>query len=46
MLRTACFSIALLFRAAAAAQNYSGTFTARNDQGGIVTLSIRQDAGG
>ena len=50
MPRIACFFIALCFSAAAFAQNHSGTFTgtftSRNTQGGIVTLAIKQDAQG
>src|SRR5689334_9899367 len=34
---------ALLVSGAAFAQNYSGTFTTKNEQGGTVTLSLKQD---
>ena len=44
MRRFACFTIAALTCASAAAQNYSGTFTTTNQQGGTVTLTLRQDA--
>src|SRR5437868_4656828 len=44
MLRTIGFFIAALSCAAAFAQNYSGTFTTTNQQGGVVTLALRQDA--
>jgi hypothetical protein len=44
MRRFACFAIAALACASAAAQNYSGTFTTTNQQGGTVTLVLKQDA--
>ncbi|HEY3076219.1 MAG TPA: hypothetical protein VGJ74_13685, partial [Burkholderiales bacterium] len=44
MRRFACFAIAALACASAAAQNYSGTFTTVNQQGGTVTLVLKQDA--
>jgi hypothetical protein len=44
MRRFACFAIAALACASAAAQNYSGTFTTTNPQGGTVTLILKQDA--
>jgi len=46
MLRTTGFFVALVVSAAAFAQSYTGTFTSRNAQGGIVTLAIKQDAQG
>ena len=42
MLRIIGFAIALA-SAPALAQNYSGTFTTKNEQGGTVTLSLKQD---
>src|SRR5437870_4913303 len=44
MRRFACFAIAALACTSAAAQNYSGTFTTTNQQGGTVTLVLKQDA--
>ena len=44
MLRIAGFAAAALVSAAALAQNYSGTFTTTNPQGGTVTLVLKQDA--
>src|SRR6266481_3902572 len=44
MRRFACFAIAALVCTSAAAQNYSGTFTTTNQQGGTVTLVLKQDA--
>ena len=38
------FIAALLVSGTALAQNYSGTFTTRNEQGGTVTLSLKQDS--
>jgi len=44
MLRIVGLVIAALTCASAAAQSYSGTFTTRNQQGGTVTLALKQDA--
>jgi len=44
MLRIIGFSVAALTCFSAWAQNYSGTFTTKNDQGGTVTLSLKQDS--
>src|SRR6266446_5895748 len=44
MLRTACLFAALLACAPALAQNYGGTYTARNASGGTVMLTLAQDA--
>src|SRR5437870_781573 len=44
MLRAACLSAALLACAPALAQNYAGTYTARNASGGTVMLTLAQDA--
>jgi hypothetical protein len=45
MLRAACFSLVLLLPCAQAlAQNFSGTYTTKNPQGGSVTLTLKQDA--
>jgi len=44
MLRTVAFVIAALSSAAALAQSYTGTFTTTNQQGGTVTLVLKQDA--
>ena len=44
MLRIAVFAVAALVSAEAPAQNYSGTFTTTNQQGGTVTLVLKQDA--
>jgi hypothetical protein len=46
MLRSTVFVTAVLFSAAAPAgnQNYSGTYTTKNAQGGTVTLTLKQDA--
>jgi hypothetical protein len=44
MRRFACFAIAAIACTSAAAQNYSGTFTTTNQQGGTVTLTLKQDA--
>ncbi|HXM82362.1 MAG TPA: hypothetical protein VN929_10625 [Burkholderiales bacterium] len=46
MLRAACLSAALLACAPALAQNYGGTYTARNASGGTVMLTLAQDAQG
>lgn len=46
MLRAACLSAALLASAPALAQNYGGTYTARNASGGSVMLTLAQDAQG
>lgn len=46
MPRIACLCITLVFCASALAQSYSGTYTAKNNQGGTVTLAIKQDAKG
>jgi len=46
MPRIACLCITLFFCASALAQSYSGTYTAKNNQGGTVTLAIKQDAKG
>jgi hypothetical protein len=43
MLRAACLSAALLACAPALAQNYGGTYTARNASGGTVMLTLAQD---
>ncbi|HEV3011145.1 MAG TPA: hypothetical protein VGX52_19135 [Burkholderiales bacterium] len=43
MLRTACLSAALLACAPALAQNYGGTYTAKNASGGTVTLTLAHD---
>jgi hypothetical protein len=43
MLRAACLSAALLACAPALAQNYGGTYTARNASGGNVMLTLAQD---
>jgi len=42
MLRIVGLAVALL-SAPAVAQNYSGTFTTKNEQGGTVTLALKQD---
>src|SRR6266480_4904598 len=44
MLRTACLFAALLACGPALAQNYGGTYTARNGSGGTVMLTLAQDA--
>src|SRR6267143_4641430 len=44
MLRAACLSAALLACAPALAQNYAGTYTAKNASGGTVMLTLAQDA--
>jgi len=44
MLRTIGFAISALASTGAFAQNYSGTFTTTNQQGGTVTLVLKQDA--
>ena len=44
MRRFAGFALAALACTSAAAQNYSGTFTTTNQQGGTVTLVLKQDA--
>ena len=44
MRHIASVAAALLVSTAAFAQSYSGTFTTRNEQGGTVTLTLRQDA--
>jgi hypothetical protein len=41
-----CLTVILLFAAPVDAQNYSGTFNARNDAGGVVTLVLTQDMAG
>jgi len=46
MPRIACLCITLFFCAPALAQSYSGTYSAKNNQGGTVTLAIKQDAKG
>ncbi len=47
MLRAACLSLALAaWCAPALAQSYAGTYTTRNPQGNIVTLTLEQDAKG
>ena len=43
MLRIIGFAIATLVCLPAFAQNYSGTFTTKNEQGGTVTLALKQD---
>jgi hypothetical protein len=43
MLRAACLSAALLACASAAAQNYAGTYTAKNASGGTVMLTLAHD---
>ena len=44
MLRIIGFAIAMLVCLPAFAQNYGGTFTTKNEQGGTVTLSLKQDS--
>ena len=44
MLRIIGFAIGALACASALAQNFSGTFTTTNQQGGTVTLTLKQDA--
>src|SRR5438105_7575027 len=44
MRRFAGFALAALACTSAAAQSYSGTFTTTNQQGGTVTLVLKQDA--
>ena len=44
MLRIIGLALAALMCSAALAQNYAGTFTTTNQQGGIVTLKLTQDA--
>lgn len=44
MLRIAAFAVAALVSAAALAQDYSGTFSTTNQQGGTVTMVLEQDA--
>ena len=44
MLRIIGFAIATLVCFPAFAQNYSGTFTTKNEQGGTVTLALKQDS--
>jgi hypothetical protein len=44
MMRPIGFAIAVLACAPAFAQSYSGTFTTTNQQGGTVTLVLKQDA--
>ena len=44
MLRATCLSAALLAMAPALAQNYDGTYTAKNASGGTVMLTLAQDA--
>jgi hypothetical protein len=44
VLRLFVFLLAALASAGAMAQNYSGTFTTTNQQGGTVTLVLKQDA--
>ena len=44
MRHVAGFIAALVVSSAAVAQDYSGTFTTKNEQGGTVTLTLRQDA--
>jgi hypothetical protein len=43
MLRAVCFSAALLACAPALAQNYGGTYTAKNASGGTVILTLAHD---
>lgn len=43
MLRAACLSAAMLACAPALAQNYSGTYTAKNASGGTVMLTLAHD---
>jgi len=43
MLRAACLSAALLACAPALAQNYGGTYTAKNASGGTVMLTLAHD---
>src|ERR671918_214016 len=43
MLRATCLSAALLSCAAALAQDYGGTYTAKNASGGTVMLTLAQD---
>ena len=44
MLRITVFVTAVLVCAPALAQNYSGTYTTKNPQGGTVTLTLKQGA--
>jgi len=46
MVRIAILAAGLLACAAALAQNYGGTFTTKNQQGGDVTLALKQDKQG
>ncbi len=46
MLRLACLTVAFCFSASVLAQSYSGTYVTRNDQGGTVTLVLKEDASG
>jgi hypothetical protein len=43
MLRATCLSAALMFSASALAQDYGGTYTAKNASGGTVMLTLNQD---
>jgi hypothetical protein len=43
MLRAACLSAAFLVCASALANNYGGTYTAKNPSGGTVTLTLAHD---
>ena len=43
MLRTACLSAVLLACAPALAQNYAGTYTAKNASGGTVKLTLAHE---
>jgi hypothetical protein len=45
MLRAICMSAALLACAPALAQNYDGTYTAKNASGGTVVLTLAHDGG-
>lgn len=42
----ACLLTPVLLSGPAAAQSFTGTYTTRNDQGGIITLTLEQGAGG
>lgn len=44
MSRILCFALAALACTAAFAQNYTGTYTTTDPQGGTVTLKLKQDA--
>jgi len=46
MWKGCCLVLLLMVPAAAAAQDYSGTYSLQNQQGGLVTLTVKQDAQG